>query len=60
MLYGTRRGSRPALLPRVSGLTWYFVTPEGRSTSAQNLTKGIRTCALVLLNALANRGLSRP
>src|SRR4051812_38604167 len=29
MLYGTRRGSRPALLPRVSGVTWEYVTPDG-------------------------------
>jgi hypothetical protein len=28
MLYGTRRGSRPALLPRVSGVTWAFVTRQ--------------------------------
>jgi len=28
MLYGTRRGSRPALLPRVSGVTWESVTRQ--------------------------------
>jgi hypothetical protein len=29
MLYGTRRGSRPALLPCVCGVTWEFVTRYG-------------------------------
>jgi hypothetical protein len=28
LLYGTRLRSRPALLPRVSGVTWVFVTPH--------------------------------
>jgi hypothetical protein len=29
LLYGTRPGSRPALLPRVCGVTWEFVTRYG-------------------------------
>jgi hypothetical protein len=34
MLYGTRRGSRPALLPRVSGVTWEFVTSYESSANS--------------------------
>jgi hypothetical protein len=51
MLYGTRRGSRPALLPRVSGVTWVFVTPhealDRRGEPPRGcLLEGIGICAL--------------
>ena len=51
MLYGTRLRSRPALLPRVCGVTCEFVTRyralDGREQRGEG--KGIRTCALLVM-----------
>jgi hypothetical protein len=52
----TRPGSRPALLPRVCGVTWEYVTPIGALDERRNLTKGIRTCALLPPEHARDRG----
>jgi hypothetical protein len=47
MLYGTRRGSRPALLPRVCVLSWGFGTrSEALQQGVESHERDFGTCAL--------------
>jgi hypothetical protein len=53
MLYGTRRGSRPALLPRVCGVTWEFVTRYGALDGRGEPAKGDSDLPLLVLPTVA-------
>jgi hypothetical protein len=53
-----RRGSRPALLPRVSGVTWEFVTRHERSTGAESLLEGDSDLRALFVRRGAQRSLT--